>query len=205
MKDLRAATDDEVILAWLQAEIASSRFRAYFLGPSPSDEQMRMVNRLVFNPNLRDARENAIRRRALTAVRGFGVGTYIFRGLGTDIVWRKMRFAIEEVGQMLYANNVATWSTLAPTLRVSEGAERVHLMQPPDDYVQIIAIAKSIHDARRPPEFPEIICLRRPDGGVSLMEGHSRATAFVMEGERYPNGIVAYVGSGPSVANWFYL
>jgi hypothetical protein len=40
MEGLGPATDDEVILAWLQAEIRSSRFRQYFLGPNPTAEQL---------------------------------------------------------------------------------------------------------------------------------------------------------------------
>ena len=116
-----------------------------------------------------------------------------------------MRFATEEIGQILYANNVASWRTLAPMLRVSEGAARVREIQPQRDYVQIIALARKIHDNDLPLPLPEIICLSRPDGDISVMEGHGRATAFVMEAAKYPQGIETYVGAGPSVAKWLYL
>jgi hypothetical protein len=108
---------------------------------------------------------------------------------------------------MRYANNVATWTVLAPaSLTVSEGARRVATIQPRDPtYDYIVTLAKAIHDSPKPLLLPEIICLRRPDGGISVMEGHSRATAFVMGAATFPNGIEAYLGSGPSVANWAYL
>jgi hypothetical protein len=129
----------------------------------------------------------------------------IFRGLANDITWRRTKFTTDEIGQMLYANKVPEWLKLAPTLRVSEGALRVNDMQPPDPYKQIFSLAKGIHDAEAPPQLPEIICLRRPDGGIFVMEGHSRATAFVIEAAKYPDGVEAYLGSGPSVASWFHL
>jgi hypothetical protein len=52
---------------------------------------------------------------------------------------------------------------------------------------------------------PEIITLRRPDGHLVILEGHARATAIALEAHRFPHGTFAYVGDGPSVANWPYL
>jgi hypothetical protein len=206
VEDLRAATDDEVILAWLQAEIESPRFaQSYRALPWDTAKDTAYIKQIVKTADLGNQAENYIRKMKLALGRGFGLGRYIFTGLTNDIVWRRVRFTTDEIGQMLYANNVEGWRRLAPSLRVSEGAERVRDIQPGDDYVQIIALAKQIHDNDPPPPLAEIICLRRPDGDVSVMEGHSRATAFVMEAAKYPDGIEAYVGTGPSVANWMYL
>jgi hypothetical protein len=36
------------------------------------------------------------------------------------------------------------------------------------------------------------------------MEGHTRATAIMLEAHRIPQ-VVIYVGSSPSVASWAYL
>jgi hypothetical protein len=54
-------------------------------------------------------------------------------------------------------------------------------------------------------KVPEIIALRRPDGAFVILVGHARATAIMLEAHRFPNGVQAYVGDGPSVANWPYL
>jgi hypothetical protein len=54
-------------------------------------------------------------------------------------------------------------------------------------------------------KVPEIIALRRPDGGLVILEGHARATAIVLEAHRFPHGVHAYVGEGASVANWPFL
>ena len=39
MEDLGAATEDQVILAWLQAEIESPDFQAYIVGNPPKDRK----------------------------------------------------------------------------------------------------------------------------------------------------------------------
>jgi hypothetical protein len=205
VEDLRAATDDEVILAWLQAEMQSPRFaQSYQPLPWETAADTAYIKQIIETPNVGDPAESFIRKTILAVARGFGCGRYIFTGLTNDITWRRVRFTTDEIGQMFYANNVASWRTLSATLRVSEGAERVRDIQPQDDYVQIIALAQKIHDSDLP-SLPEIICLSRPDGDISVMEGHSRATAFVMEAAKCAEGVEAYVGAGASVANWIYL
>jgi hypothetical protein len=205
MEDLRAATDDEVILAWLQAEIESPRFAQSYAFPWETAQDVAFIKHMIDAPDLGDPAQNYIRKTKLAAARGYGWGRYIFTGLGNDLAWRRVRFTTNEIGQMLYANRVDSWRTLAPTLKVSEGAARVRDIQPQDDYAYIVALAQKIHDTNPAPRFPEIICLHRPGGDESVMEGHGRATAFVMEAVKYPNGIEVYLGSGPSVANWVYL
>jgi len=51
----------------------------------------------------------------------------------------------------------------------------------------------------------ELICVRLPGGGISLLEGHTRATAMVLEGHRLKEGIEAYIGDSPSINNWAYV
>jgi hypothetical protein len=46
---------------------------------------------------------------------------------------------------------------------------------------------------------------RPPGGAVSLLEGHTRATAMVLEGHRLPDGVDAYIGESPTIAGWAYL
>ena len=52
---------------------------------------------------------------------------------------------------------------------------------------------------------PEIITLQRPDGKLVILEGHTRATAIVLEAHRFPNNVDIFVGESPSVAGWLYL
>ena len=67
----------------------------------------------------------------------------------------------------------------------------------------VLSLASGLcHSDKR---VPEIITLRRPDGHLVILEGHARATAIALEAHRFPKGVDAYVGDGPSVANWPYL
>jgi hypothetical protein len=202
---LGAATDDQVIVAWLQAEIDSPRFEDLYFGPWESPGDVAFVKQVVKTPNLGDPAENYIRRTKLAVVRGFGWDHALFKGLARDVTWRRVRFTTDEIADMLYARHV-DWATLAPeTRRVSEGAAKVAAFRPADKFAYILILAQQIRDNDPPPSFPEIICLRRPDGAISVMEGHGRATAYVKEAGKLPGGIEAYLGSGASVARWLYL
>jgi len=204
MQDLGPATHDQVILAWLQAEIDSPRFEQLYFGPWESPADVAFVKQVVKTPNLADPAENYIRRTKLAVVRGFGWDHALFKGLRNDLTWRRVRFTIDEVADMLYARHV-DWMALAPTRKVSGGAAKVGAFRPLDKLAYILVLAEQIRDNDPPPAFPEIICLRRHDGGTSVMEGHGRATAYAIESAKFPDGIAAYLGEGASVASWLFL
>jgi hypothetical protein len=207
MQDLTPAADDQVILAWLQAEIESDRFQKNIVGNPPNLPFLALVRQHAHQPDLADPQQNTFRRDIIGQIRGFGRGIYIFTGLANDIEWRRAHVSIAEVGAMLYANNVATWTTLAPnTLRVSEGAENVgHIPTNENANMHILSLARTICHTDPVPHYPEIICLKRPDGRISVMEGHTRATAYVLEEHRLPDGVDIYLGDSASTANWAYL
>ena len=207
MEDLGAATDDHVILAWLQAEIESPPFQAYLVGDPPKPAHLAHALSLARNPDLGNADHNAERRRIIAAAHGFGRGVLIFAGLEDDIAWRRARVSIAEVAAMLYSNRNATWTTLAPATRtVAEGASNATRVFTGDDMnLHILSLARIICHADRAPELSPLLCLRMPDGRISLLEGHTRATAIVLEGHRLPQGVEAFVGESPSIKNWAYV
>ena len=51
--------DDQVILAWLQAEIESAPFQSYLIGDPPKPSHLARGLSLARNPNLDDAEQNA--------------------------------------------------------------------------------------------------------------------------------------------------
>jgi hypothetical protein len=207
MDDLGPASDDQVILAWLQAEIASPPFQSYLIGDPPQPSHLARGLALARNRDLDNAEHNAERRRIIAAAHGFGRGALIFAGLDDDIKWRRVRASIAEVAAMLYSNRNATWTTLAPaTRKVAEGAANAARVFSGDDTnMHILSLASTICHAEPAPFLSELICLRLPDGGISLLEGHTRATAIVLEGHRLPDGVEAYIGDSPSVKSWAYL
>ena len=63
MEDLGAVSDDDVILAWLQAEIESPPFQAYLIGEPPKPSHLARALALARNPDVDNAEHNAERRR----------------------------------------------------------------------------------------------------------------------------------------------
>ncbi len=105
MDDLGAATEDQVILAWLQAEIESPDFQAYIVGNPPNPANLSAVLKAARSPDLRDQTQNDLRRQVITSLYGFGQGKGSFEGLGDDINWRRLKLAPAEVAEMLYARH----------------------------------------------------------------------------------------------------
>ena len=207
MEDLGAASDNQVILAWLQAEIESPEFQTYVVGDPPEPANLSRAMTLARKPDLDSAEQNAARREIIAAAHGFGRGAMIFAGLSDDITWRRVRVSMREVGQMLYANRNAAWTTLAPKTRtVAEGAGNAGQLYAGDDTnMHVLGLAGTLCHTDPVPVLPAIICLRGLDGRVIVMEGHTRATAFVIEAHRFPDGVDAYLGETTSIANWAYL
>ena len=198
-------TDDQVILAWLQAEIESAAFQQYLIGDPPNPANLSLALKLARSPNLHDDEQNRMRRQIITNTHGFGMGVGQFQGLANDLKWRKVRVTAGEVGEMLYASRSGAWTILAPVSRkVAEGATNVgHIFTGDQTNMVVLSLAYGINHSDK--KVPEIIALRRPDGHLVILEGHARATAIVLEAHRFSHGVEAFVGDSPSVANWAYL
>jgi hypothetical protein len=203
--DLGVASEDQVILAWLQAEIESPEFQAYIVGNPPNPANLSLALKAARSPDLRDGAQNDLRRQIITALYGFGQGTGSFQGLGGDVSWRRMRLSTDEVGELLYARHEGAWQLLSPvTRKVAEGATNIgHVFTGDATNMVVLSLASGLcHSAKK---VPEIIALKRPDGKLVILEGHARATAIALEAHRFPNGVQAYVGDGPGVAGWAFL
>ena len=205
MEDLGNASENQVILAWLQAEIESIDFQQYIVGDPPNPAFLSVALKAARSPDLRDAEQNALRRRIIASARGFGEGTGSFAGLANDIKWRRLRLIPAEVAEMYYANHGVPWSMLAPaTRKVAEGATNVgHVFTGDSTNLVVLSLASAICHANK--KVPEIIALKRPDGRLVILEGHTRATAIVLESHRFPRGVGVFAGETPSVERWPYL
>jgi hypothetical protein len=205
VEDQGAASDDQVILAWLQAEIESAAFQQYLIGDPPNPANLSLGLKLARSPNLHDDEQNRMRRQIITNTHGFGMGVGQFQGLANDLKWRKVKLTAGEVGEMLYASRSGAWTILAPVSRkVAEGATNVgHIFTGDHTNMVVLSLAYGINHSDK--KVPEIIALRHPDGRLVILEGHARATAIVLEAHRFAHGVEAFVGDSPSVASWTYL
>ena len=194
-----------MILAWLQAVIESPDFQAYLIGNPPNPANLSLALKAARSPDLRDQTQNDLRRQIIASSYGFGSGAGSFEGLGSDLSWRRVHMATDEVSEMLYMRRSGAWQLLSPvTRKVAEGASNVgHVFTGDGTNMVVLSLASGLCHSEK--KVPEIIALRRPDGTLVILEGHARATAIVLEAHRFPQGVDAYVGDGPSVANWPYL
>jgi len=206
MEDRGPATEEQVILAWLQAAIESPDFQAYLVGNPPNPSRLSAALKAARAPDLRDREQNDLRRQIVTAAYGFGQGTGSFSGLGDDVRWRRVRLLPAEVAEMLYARHDGAWQLLSPvTRKVAEGATNIgHVFTGDPTNMVVLSLASGLCHSEK--KVPEIIALRRPgDGRLVILEGHARATAIVLEAHRFEHGVDVLVGDGPSVGSWAYL
>jgi hypothetical protein len=193
-----SATEHEMVLALLQAEIDSARF-----GPIYQNILTRSrLNRtpLIDQANLANANDNHIRTELLKAVRGYKANQYLFNGFPSNVQWRRVELELIELTRLKYAN-FPTWITLSGGSRsVVDGAKNVERIQAAENANDNIrAVAESVRNGHR---FPELIVVQADGQDLILVEGHTRATAYVLA--QPSNPIELLVGSSSLLKQWFF-
>ena len=195
MIDLGPATNEQMVLAFVRAEIDSSRFgRCYrdFL------EATRMSRGLIDNADLGSSAENAARVALLRACRGYP-DRNLFQGFPADVDWRLLEFDAEDLSHLKYAN-YSDWIALSGgTRRVIDGAANVQQSSDKRRVEPILGMAARLKAGDK---FPELIAVREGEQDFVLLEGHARATAYAIV--RPEHNLQAIVGSSPTIATWAF-
>jgi hypothetical protein len=168
MEVVGPATEDEMILAFLRAEVHSQRFKEAARNSLGHDL------RLVYEPRLDDAAQNLKRKDALSAYRGYGRDEWLFAAFPTDVEWQHVLVSHEELGGLRYARCEPWFAMSNGMLKVWIGAANVASFPEINDNVS--AIEKELANGRSYPEL--ILAAETLDGTHILVEGHSRATAY---------------------------
>jgi hypothetical protein len=85
MIEIRTATEDEVISAFLQSEVDASRYGESIAALLKLHRRDRT---LIDTPLLTDVVDNEVRRRIFAAYRGYP-NQLLFQGFPTDVRWRR--------------------------------------------------------------------------------------------------------------------
>lgn len=197
MIDLGPANENDVVLAFLQAEIDSARGSIYatILANSGLDRHL-----LIDQPDRTSSRDNRIRGKLLKHVRGYGSGQALFTGLPPDVAWRRVSMEQKDFSKLRYAK-CAPWIELSGGTRlVTEGAKNIAPGGPAEDAA--VNIRAVVADLKRGKRYAEVIGVEGRDGDIILMEGHTRATAYVVSPPAEPIGCI--VGSSPTMASWAF-
>jgi hypothetical protein len=198
VKLLGPSTEDEMILAFLRAEIESPQYQGNILRFSDA-------RALVDQADPESEQENAARRALLGSYRGYAWA--LFEGFPNDLVWRHVRLTVDELGGASYAN-YPTWLILtAGTRLIADGARNVGKGWPcgvhKDPSPSILGIAAKLEKGE---SFPELIFVSEPEASpdqLVFVEGHTRATAYVScVYAQVETEIEALVGFSPGIARW---
>jgi len=201
MTDLGLATEADMVLAFIKAEVDSVRFGALYqncfdqLKPYGFDR-----GALVDGADIHSAQQNAVRKEILKAIRGYGANQFLFIRFPTNVTWRRLALEQMDLCKLKYAN-CPPWVELSNNTRlVTEGAKNLGPDTPAkDDAANIRAVADDLKRGRR---YPELIGVDDPNGHIILMEGHTRATAYVLA--KLPERVECIVGSSPTMNNWAF-
>jgi hypothetical protein len=93
------------------------------------------------------------------------------------------------------------WIKLSGGTRlVTEGAKNIAPGGPAEDAaVNIRAVLDDLKCGKR---YPELIGVEGQNGDIILMEGHTRATAYVLSPPAEPIGCI--LGSSPTMTSWAF-
>jgi hypothetical protein len=202
MLELGPVGADEMVLAFLRAEVDSPRFRnAQGLVLRDHLRQAGLdPNALIDKADLGDLQASAQRREILRWWRGYGDDKLLFRGLPIDVSWRRVRLRADEIGRIKYCDYPAWLALSGPSRLVADGAASVDTVMAPENLnAHIAQVADRV---RRGDKFPELILVQTMDCGLILVEGHTRATAYVVAPVREP--IDALVGTSQRIMQWAF-
>jgi hypothetical protein len=181
MIDLGPATEDEMVLAFLKAELNSPRFS----GGYQIDRRT-----LIDSADLESFRQNAARLNELRRVKG--------ALLLPNVAWQRIALQNGDLPRLKYLNHRSWKSFSGNTRLVSDGAKNVHSM-PNNPKSDILAVAKAFKEGAT---FPELIAVAVEEEGADIMliEGHVCATAYALVG--WPGHIDCLLGTSSSTEEW---
>ena len=202
MIEFGPATEHEMILAFLKAEIDASRHRDFIQGCLECLAPAGFTrDELIDRPNLSDQRQNQARLWILQEFRGYRKNRLLFYGFPLDAVWRRVALEPHELHRLRYAKEPNWLAFSDNTRKPSQMAANLSTDKvQKEDADRILAIQDALNQGKR---FPELIAAEGENGELILLEGHSRATAYVASG--FNENITMFLASSPTMHRWrFY-
>jgi hypothetical protein len=192
MKLLQSIPEAAMVAAFLKAEFTSVRF---------SDELRKAILRLgiaksvVANPNIEEEEQNKLRAQLLGDYRGYKRNSKIFEGFPDNLRWFKAELSREEIGDLLYVD-YSYWNELTDhTHKVKDAVKNIQngkvVFEVSND--RFLELAEQIRQGNTDFE-PMILWGKHEHSPLTILEGHLRATAFGLAGNKAPKTILVLVG-----------
>jgi hypothetical protein len=181
-----------MVAVFLRGELGSDRF-----GPGV---RAAIDERLLLEPDLEDESENALRRAALTALRGYESRAGLFHGFPDDLRWERAALTPEEVLAIRYIE-YDYWVELSGGSRLPlDAAARIRAG------IDVFRVSSGafvvIADALDEMLFPELIVVGVGADRLVVLEGHVRLTALALRPELLPPELEVLLGRSPRIAEW---
>jgi hypothetical protein len=201
MIEVRPATTDEMILAFLQGDIDTRTDRASKYAAALASLDVDRAT-LIDRGDVNDAQGNNRRRWLLDAVRGYERQIALFVEFPADTQWRLITVTPTEVRRFKYVNHQAGWARVSGSTRLVADGVR-NLDQPGNEEIKgnVTGIADRLRQGKRFPPLIAVQCTGIAD--VVLMEGHTRATAYALT--NLPDEIQAFIGTSRQMGGWRFF
>lgn len=200
MEWIAQVPDDEMIAAFLQAEVDSKRF-----GPTVRAilDQLGGTLAVLRAPDATNPDQKQVRRRLLAAFRGYERGNLLFRGFPSDVAWWRIRLDPDDLLATRYCSH-EEWTYLSGgTRKVADGAAAVLAGDSSENAVLVREIVRALESGASP--APLIFVATSKAGPLVALEGHKRLTAYGVLGEQSPDAFDAYAGVSPEMGAWAFF
>jgi hypothetical protein len=196
MVELGAASEDDVVLAFLRAEIDSPKW-----GPGYSHALRDLKlnrNSLIDAADLKDAGACRARKDLLGAVRGYGRDAGLFMGFPQDTTWRRVKVEPSDFQRLKCISKDERWSRLTRGTRLIREAAR-NL----DDYPELAdRVGFAIRRIEQHLPIAELILVEINSGDLVLVEGHTRAVAYAILHDR---AFQSFIGMSSAMGQWTFI
>ncbi|HST19307.1 MAG TPA: hypothetical protein VLK36_16825 [Gaiellaceae bacterium] len=196
MRIIGAATEDEMIAAFLRAEVDSERYGEKLLAILARDGRGVEVLRA---PDPAVAADNRYRRRVLDEHRAYERREGLFNGLPSRVDWARAALTAREVLEIRYID-WDWWLTLSGGSRSPlDAARRIRA----GEIAGITADAGDEAIAAAAATSPELIAVTTPSHApLVLVEGHARLTAYALFPASLPEELEILLGVSDEIAEW---
>src|SRR3989442_4086072 len=208
MIEMGTVSNDEVVLAFLQGEVDSPLYGINSPDVGPICRQVLAQvgftrEELIEHGELPSLHQNHARKLLLGGIRGYP-DRFLFFSFPRNATWRRVRLEGDEVRRLRYGR-FDNWVALSGGTRsVYDGATRIAASAGKADAqaaVQnlTVAVQAVANEVRGGKKYPPLIAADTADGCLILLEGHTRATAYVVAETK---DFEVYVASSPHIAQW---
>jgi len=148
---------------------------------------------------------DGVRLRLLTDHREYSTRAGLFDGFPDDVRWQWMAITPAELAGVRYVD-YDYWVELSGGSRLAaDAAPRIRAGVAPFGVSSDWALGMAREVARGARFPPLILVTTGPGGGLVVLEGHARLTAYMLARDRLPPELEVLVGSSPAMTRWAAL